>query len=71
MIRCHCVKTVEIKDKFALTFTEAALYFNVGINNLRRLAKTDAANCTCVVGNKTLIIRPAFEKFMLEHHYLD
>lgn len=64
--------TLSIDRKFALTFEEAAEYFNVGETNLRKICKEDprANGFTCKVGAKTLILRAKFEAYMCEHHVL-
>lgn len=64
--------TLTIDKKFALNFDEAAEYFGVGMNSLRKICKEDpeAVRFTCKVGAKTLILRVKFEEYMCEHHYL-
>lgn len=55
---------VPIANKLCLTFEEAAEYSNIGENKLRELASK--ANCTFVLhnGNRKLIKRYEFEKFI-------
>ena len=55
---------INIKDKYLLTIKEAALYFNIGENKLREL--TNDYNCSFVIwnGNKRLIKRKEFERFL-------
>lgn len=55
---------VEIKDKILLTIREASLYSNIGINKLYAISKKP--NCTFSVysGNKILIKRKSFEKYI-------
>lgn len=55
---------VPIAEKLALTLEEAAAYSNIGINKLRDI--TNETDCTFVlfVGNKRLIKRQIFEKYI-------
>lgn len=58
------VNLVPIWEKALLTLTEAAEYFNVGVNKLRDI--TNDENCPFVlfVGSKRLIKRKPFEAFL-------
>lgn len=55
---------IPIAEKLALTLEEAAAYSNIGINKLREI--TNDADCEFVlfVGNKRLIKRKVFEKYI-------
>lgn len=55
---------VPVWEKSMLTVDEAAAYFNIGTKKLRELI--DNENCEFVlhVGNKRLIKRRLFEKFL-------
>jgi len=55
---------VPIWHKSNLTIDEAALYSNIGMHKLREI--TDDENCNFVlwVGNKRLIKREPFERYM-------
>lgn len=55
---------VPIWEKVALTLEEAASYSNIGINRIREI--TNSENCPFVlfVGNKRLIKRKPFEKYI-------
>lgn len=55
---------VPIWEKANLTLEEAATYFGIGINKLRTI--TDDEHCRFVlwVGNKRLIKRQLFEKYL-------
>ena len=55
---------IPIWEKSNLSLEEAAGYFNIGINKLREL--TDSENCPFVLwcGNKRLIKRKAFDKYL-------
>ena len=56
---------VPISDKFLLTITEAAEYFNVGQNKIRWIIKEYANNDLVLsVGNKQLIKRKHFETLL-------
>lgn len=58
------MKEVPIQDKPFLTLEEGAAYFGIGINKLR--AMTDQKNSPYVIwnGNKRLIKKVAFEKYL-------
>ena len=55
---------MNIQDKYALTITEAAEYFNIGVNKLTELAQQDNNAYTLRVGNKRLIKREALERYL-------
>lgn len=55
---------VPVCEKYALTIREAAAYFNIGIKKMRRLAEENTSRFSVFSGNKYLIIRPKFEKFL-------
>lgn len=57
-------KEIPIWEKSNLTLEEAAVYFNIGVNTLRRLTKNE--NCPYVlwVGSKCLIKRVCFEEYL-------
>lgn len=58
-------KVVDIKDKYCLTITEAAAYFNVGEKKLRAIISEHAeADFYLMNGVKVLIKRQKFEKFL-------
>lgn len=59
-------KEVPIWHKTNLTIDEAAAYSNIGLNKLRKL--TDNEDCSFVlwVGNKRLIKRVLFDKYLSE-----
>ena len=61
------MKQIPVKEKYALTIKEAAAYFSIGEKKLRRLAEMNTSNGFAVFsGNRYLIIREKFEKFMAE-----
>lgn len=55
---------MNIQDKYALTITEAAEYFNIGVNKLTELTQQDNNTYTLRVGNKRLIKREALERYL-------
>lgn len=58
-------KEVPIWEKANLTLEEAAAYFNIGINKMRRM--TDSKECERFIiwdGNRRLIKRVLFEDFL-------
>ena len=59
-------KVVPVSEKNTLTIKEAAAYFNVGTKKLRRLAEENTDRFAVFSGNKYLIIRTKFEKFINE-----
>ncbi len=58
---------IAISEKYALTLEEASIYFNIGINKLRRLAaERPLAKWVIMNGNRILIKRKQFEKALDE-----
>lgn len=57
-------QTVPVHQKYTLTVKEAAAYFNIGTKKMRRLAEENTSRFSVFSGNKYLIIRPKFEKFI-------
>ena len=57
---------VPINEKYMLTIREAAVYFNIGIKKMRRLAEDNLGRFAVYSGNRFLIIRTKFEKFIEE-----
>lgn len=55
---------VPIWEKSNLTLEEAATYFGIGINKLREISNDNCCPFVLWVGNKRLIKRKAFEKFL-------
>ena len=60
--------SVPIWEKVALTLEEAAAYSNVGINRIREITNNENCPFVLFVGNKRLIKRKPFEKY-LEQSY--
>ena len=55
---------VPIWEKANLTLDEAAVYFNIGKHKLRQLTDTQDCPYVLFVGEKRLIKRQLFEKFL-------
>ena len=56
---------VRICEKYALTITEAAVYFGIGEKTLRSMIKKyKFRDCVLVIGNKHTIKREMFAKFL-------
>lgn len=58
------METVAISEKYALTVREASAYFSIGEKRLRRLIAEEPTKFTVLCGNKRLIVRHKFEKFI-------
>ena len=66
-VRCKPLKKMEIPiwEKYALTVDEAALYFRIGENAIRRIiSENQDANFWFMIGNRKLIKRVLFEEYM-------
>lgn len=57
---------VPINEKYTLTIREASEYFNIGVKKMRRLAEDNLGRFAVYSGNRYLIIRTKFEKFIEE-----
>lgn len=56
---------IPVSEKYALSIEEAARYFNIGENKLRRLAaEKPTAGWVILNGNRILIKRRLFEKML-------
>lgn len=55
-----------LHEKYTLTVVEAAAYFNIGVNRLRRLAEETTDTFGVYSGNRYLIIRTKFEEYLKE-----
>lgn len=56
---------IPIAEKYALSIEEAARYYNLGANKLRRLAaEKPTAGWVLMNGNRILIKRRMFEKML-------
>ena len=61
---------VEIKDKINLSIEEAVEYSNIGETTIRKLLKMKACPFLLKVGNRHLIKRKEFEKYLETIHYI-
>ena len=55
-----------VSEKYMLTIREASVYFNIGVKKMRRLAEDNTGRFAVFSGNRYLIIRTKFEKFVEE-----
>ena len=56
---------IPIWEKYALTIDEAALYFRIGENAIRRIiSENQDANFWFMIGNRKLIKRVLFEEYV-------
>lgn len=55
---------VPICQKYLLSIREAALYFNIGQKKLRRLAEDNLGTFSVFSGNRFLINRTKFERYI-------
>lgn len=63
--------TVQPAEKYLLTITEAATYFNVGVKRLIHLLESpEGASLMIQVGVKRLVNRKKMENFMDQIHSL-
>lgn len=61
---------VEVKDKINLTIKEASEYSNIGETTIRKLLSEKACPFLLKIGNKQLIKRKDFEKYLENVHYI-
>lgn len=55
-----------INEKYTLTIKEASEYFSIGMKKMRRLAEDNLCRFAVYSGNRYLIVRTKFEKFIEE-----
>ena len=60
------MNNIPLNEKYTLTITEAAAYFNIGVKKMRRLAEEHTSSFSIYSGNRYLIIRTKFEEFLVE-----
>ena len=58
--------SVQVSEKYMLTIKEAAEYFSIGTKKMRRLTEDNLGRFAVYSGNRYLIIRTKFEKFVDE-----
>ncbi|HJA91241.1 excisionase family DNA-binding protein [Limosilactobacillus reuteri] len=61
-------KDVPIWHKSNLTLTEAAKYFNVGMDKLRKITNDEDCNFVLWVGNKRLIKRELMDEYLKKQY---
>ena len=61
---------VEIKDKINLTIKETSEYSNIGETTIRKLLSEKACPFLLKIGNKQLVKRKDFEKYLENVHYI-
>ena len=64
MISEEITITMPVSEKYLLTIREAAVYFNIGIKKMRRLAEDNPGGFAVFSGNRYLINRTKFERFI-------
>ena len=64
MISEETTITMPVSEKYLLTIREAAVYFNIGIKKMRRLAEDNMGGFAVFSGNRYLINRTKFERFI-------
>ena len=57
--------SMPIRDKYLLTCREAAIYFNIGLKNMRSLARDPSLKISVQIRGRTLIVRSKFEEYVL------
>ncbi len=57
-------QSLPLDQKYMLTLKEAAAYFGIGHKKMSLLASLNEGNYTMRNGNRYLICRPAFEKYL-------
>ncbi|MGN8806891.1 MULTISPECIES: excisionase [unclassified Blautia] len=53
-----------VSEKYLLSIRESAAYFNIGIKKMRRLAEDNLGGFAVFSGNRYLINRTKFERFI-------
>ena len=61
---------IPIKEKLNLTIAEAVAYSHIGESTIRKLLHEKGCPFLLKVGNKHLIKRREFEKYIESKHYL-
>mgnify|MGYP002508485444 CR=1 FL=1 len=59
---------LSLGEKYTLSIKEAAVYFNIGIKKMRRLAEENMGDFALISGNRYLIIRTKFEEYLQENY---
>ena len=53
-----------LSERYVLSIKESAVYFNIGIKKMRRLAEENLGLFSVVSGNRYLILRTKFEEYL-------
>lgn len=61
---------IPINQKINLTIQEAVVYSNIGETTIRKLLREKACPFLLKIGNKNLVKRKEFEKYIESKHYL-
>lgn len=61
---------VKCNEKLNLTISEAAIYANIGETKIRELLKEPGCPFLLKIGNKQLVKRKQFEKYLEGKHYI-
>lgn len=62
----NAVAAIPVSEKYMLTINEASEYFSIGVKKMRRLAEDNLGRFAVYSGNRYLIIRTKFERFIEE-----
>lgn len=55
---------IPISQKYMLSINEASAYFNIGVKKMRRMAEDNEGEFSLFMGNRYLICRSKFEKYL-------
>lgn len=61
---------IPIKDKINLTIKEASIYSNIGETKIRKMLSEKMCPFLLKIGNKHLVKRSEFEKYLSNKHYI-
>ena len=61
---------MEIKDKLNLSIKEASIYSGIGETTIRKLLHEKGCPFLLKIGNKHLVKRKEFERYIENKHYL-
>lgn len=70
MVDLGVQEKINIKDKINLTIKEASVYSNIGETTIRKLLHEKGCPFLLKIGNRHLIKRKEFEKYLESKHYL-
>ena len=60
-----------VSEKYTLSINEAAQYFGIGINKMRRLAEENLGVFAVYSGNRYLIIRCKYEEYLQKNQLIE